>query len=464
MSSASPILPSVRSRFWTAPVRHRGRRPRTSQRGADLLLALAGLGFGITIALAVTAESASSLAAPGGLLTALGRLTGLVAAYGMLLLVLLVARLPALERVIGQDRLVAWHRRLGPWPLFLITAHGVLITIGYAQVAKTGALAQFWTLLMTFPGVLAGTAGFILLIAAGVTSYRKARRKLAYETWWSVHLYTYLALALAFSHQLATGASFVGHPLTRAWWTAMWIGTAGLALAYRVLTPIARSAYHRLRVVSVEEEAPGVVSLTLRGHHLDRLRVQGGQFLQWRFLERGMWWQAHPYSLSALPHPPYLRVTVKDLGDQSSALAQLRPGTRVAIEGPYGAFTRQARRGDAVLLAGAGVGVTPLRTLLEDLPHHVDVAMLHRASTPDELILRDEVAELVRRRGGSLHELVGPRTHVPLDRAALLRLVPDLAARDVYVCGPSGFNDLMMRGARDAGVPSDRFHVEEFAF
>lgn len=463
-SPVSPIAPSVRSRFWTAPVRRPARRARAGRRGADALLALAGLGLGITIALSVTAETESSLSATGGVATAAGRLTGLVAAYGMLLVVLLVARLPALDRAIGQDRLVAWHRRLGPWPLVLITAHGVLITVGYAQQARTGAPAEFWTLLTTFPGVLPGTAGFVLLIAAGVTSYRKARRRMAYETWWAVHLYTYLALALSFSHQVATGASFVSHPVTRAWWTAIWVGTAGVALAYRVLLPAGRSAYHRPRVVSVEEEGPGAISLTLRGHRLDRLRVQGGQFFQWRFLQRGMWWQAHPYSLSALPHPPYLRVTVKDLGDQSAALARLRPGTRVAIEGPYGAFTRGARHGDRVLLAGAGVGITPLRTLLEDLPPHVDVAVIHRASAQEELILAGEVAELVRRRGGALHELVGSRHEVPLDRKALVELVPDVRNRDVYICGPDGFIELVERSARAAGVPDDRVHAESFSF
>jgi hypothetical protein len=55
-----------------------------------------------------------------------------------------------------------------------------------------------------------------------------------------------------------------------------------------------------------------------------------------------MWWQGHPYSLSALPRPPYIRVTIKGLGDQSRAAASLRPGTRVAIEGPYGTFTDHA--------------------------------------------------------------------------------------------------------------------------
>ena len=450
--------------FWTAPHRQRARPAAPSRRGADLLAALAGLGLGITIALALTAESARSLAAAGGPATALGRLTGLVAAYLMLVTVLLVARIPALDRVIGQDRLVAWHRRLGPWPLYLVAAHGALITIGYAQAARTGAPHEFWTLLTTYPGVLAGTVGFGLLTAAGVTSYRKARRKLAYETWWAVHLYTYLALALAFSHQLATGASFVGHPVARVWWTAIWLGTAGVALAYRIALPAVRSASHRLRVVAVEEEGPGVFSIICKGHRLHRLPLHGGQFLQWRFLKRGLWWQAHPYSLSALPRPPYLRVTIKALGDHGDALAGLKPGTWIAVEGPYGAFTRHARRRDAVLLAGAGVGTTPIRALLEDLPPDVDVEVLVRASTPADLVLRDEIAQLVSARGGRLHELVGPRTEVALDPVSLRRLVPDLARRDVFVCGPGGFNELITSSARTAGVPKDRIHHEAFAF
>src|SRR5919107_5532421 len=184
----------------------------------DVLAAAAGIGLGVTVGLAVTAESAGSLSAPGGIATALGRLTGLLAAYAMVVVVLLVARVPPLERAIGQDRLVAWHRRLGPLPLYLLLAHAILITVGYARAAGDGVLHQFGQLLWTYPGILAATAGSLLLFAAGITSYRLARRRLAYETWWSVHLYTYLALFLSFSHQVDTGASFVGHQTARTWW------------------------------------------------------------------------------------------------------------------------------------------------------------------------------------------------------------------------------------------------------
>ena len=442
--------------------RRRDRPP--SEAGANALAALAGVGLAATITLTLSTETLTALHARGEPLIALGRLAGMVAAYSMLVLVLLVARLPIIERVAGHDQLVAWHRTLGPWPLYLITGHGALITLGYAQQAKAGALREFWTLLTTYPGVLAGTAGFALLIAAGVTSYRKARRRLAYETWWAVHLYTYLALFLAFSHQTATGAPFVGHPLARGAWTAMWIAGAALVVGYRIGVPLWRTLRHRPKVIAVEHDAPGVATIVVGGRRLDRLPVTGGQFVQWRVLRRGLWWQAHPYSLSGLPGPRGLRLTVKDLGDHSRALAGLRPGTRLAIEGPYGAFTRHARQGDAVLLVGAGVGVAPLNALLQDLPEGVDVQVLARASTREELVLRDDLRRAVAARGGRLHELVGPRETVALDPAALTRRVPDLADRDVYVCGPEGFMRTVMASVAAAGVPDERIHREVFAF
>jgi ferredoxin-NADP reductase len=429
----------------------------------DALAAAAGIGLGVTIGLAVTAESAGSLSAPGGIAIALGRLAGLLAAYAMVVVVLLVARVPPLERAIGQDRLVAWHRKLGPWPLYLLLAHAVLITVGYARQASDGVLHQFGQLLLTYSGVLAATAGSIFLFAAGITSYRLARRRMAYETWWSVHLYTYLALFLSFSHQIDTGASFVGHPVARFWWTALWLGTLAVVLGARIGLPVWRSLRHRVRVVGARSEGPGVVTIVLRGHRLDRLPVAGGQFFQWRFLRNGLWWQAHPYSLSAAPSGDLLRITVKDLGDHSAALARLAPGTPVAIEGPYGAFTADTATHDLLLLVGAGVGTAPILALLQELPADCDVTVLLRASTPADLVLRDEVAAEVGRRGGRLVELVGSRHEVRLDAEALRELVPDVRRREVYLCGPDALAQQLTSELERAGVPQPRIHFESFA-
>lgn len=440
------------------------RMPWHSSRSVDVVTAIAGLGLGATIAMAITAESWSALNAPGGWLTFGGRLAGLVGTYLMLIVVLLAGRVPVVERTLGHDVLMRWHRRLAPWTLGLIAAHGTLITFGYAEGARTGALHQFGQLLTTYPGILTATVGFVLLVMAGFTSARIAKRRMRYETWWAVHLYTYLAVALSFSHQLANGASFVGHPLERVFWTALFIGTAGVVFAYRILLPIWRSTFHQLRVAAVQPEGPGVVSVLLEGKRLRLMPIAGGQFIQLRILKRGLWWQAHPYSVSALPDGRFLRVTVKDLGDHSGGLAALEPGTRVAIEGPYGAFTGAARQSDRVLMIGAGVGVTPLRAMLEDLPPNVDTVLLARAHDERSLVLREELARLIQMRGGRLHELLGSRSQTPLGREALHRLVPDIAQRDVFICGPTDFTTTVLRAVRALGVAEDRIHHEAFAF
>jgi predicted ferric reductase len=427
-------------------------------------LALAGTGFGAVVGEVITAESRGALSAPGGWLIAGGRLAGFTGAYLMLVMVLLVGRIGWFERAVGQDRLVRWHRRTSPCALGLITAHVVLITLGYAQSARSGALRQFWTFLSSYPDVLAAAVAFGLLVMVAVTSVRIARRRLKYETWWVVHLYIYLALALAFAHQVATGASFVGHPLARAIWTVAWVASAGLVLFYRFAVPLLRSARHQLRVERVKQEAPGVYSVICRGRRLERLAVSGGQFFQWRFLAPGLWWQAHPYSLSALPRPPMLRLTIKATGDHGQELLHQKPGTRVIIEGPYGAFTHHARATDGVALIAAGVGITPVRAMLEDLPYHVDVVVVVRASSSDDLVFREEVAALVDGRGGRAYAVVGPRETARFGARALARFVPDLAERDVFVCGPRGFTDSVIEAALALGVPKARIHHEAFAF
>jgi len=430
---------------------------------ARIALLAAGAGLGATTALTFTAETASQLRTPGGPATFTGSLTGMTGTYLALMMVLLVSRIPVIERVLGQDGLLRWHRQLAPWPISLLVAHAVFITAGYAQAARSGLWHEAGVLLTRYPYVLIATIGLGIMCLIGVISIRAIRGRLSRETWWLVHLYMYLALALSFAHVIVLGPSFVGHPLTRAVWSLAWAGTAGLVIAYRFGLPVVRSLRHRLMVVEVRPEGPGVVSVICAGRRLDELPVAGGQFMLWRFLTRGGWWQAHPYSLSALPQPPYLRLTVKAAGDHSASLASLRPGTRVMVEGPYGAFTRHAQVRPRAVLVAAGIGVTALRSLLEDLPPTSAPVVLLRASRPADLVLGQEVLDLVRHRRGQLHTLVGRREQAGIDERSLRRLVPDLDRRDVYVCGPEGFVAGIVDLVKRLGVPDEAIHHEAFA-
>ncbi|MCU1362982.1 MAG: hypothetical protein JWM55_810 [Acidimicrobiaceae bacterium] len=457
MTTISPTRASART-----PRRRPG--PAPAPKVTDALAVIAGVGLGLAIALAFWGESFGALRAPGGWYELAARLCALVGTYLMLVMVVLMTRLPWLERSVGQDRLVRWHRRIGGWPIALIALHIVLVTWGYAQASSVGFLKQFWMFIVHYPDILEAIAAFLLLVTAGVTSAKIARQRLRYETWWIVHVSVYLALGLAFFHQIRIGVMFITSPVARGVWIAIWLGVVVSIVSFRVALPMGRNLRHQLRVDSVAHEAPDVYSVIVSGRALSRLAVSGGQFLQWRFLAPGLWWHAHPYSLSALPRPPYLRVTIKGLGDQSRAVARLKPGTRVIVEGPYGTFTRHRLMTSRVVLIGAGVGVTPLRALLEDLPSSSAVTVVVRARSAAHVIHGRELAELVERRGGQYYELCGSRDEVRLDERTMRGLVGDLRDADVYVCGPSDFTDAVAEIARRLGAPPDRLHYETFSF
>jgi predicted ferric reductase len=400
------------------------------------------------------------------LLSAAGRISGLLGAYLALLELLLLARLPALERLLGFDRLTSWHRWCGTACLALIGAHVLLITAGYTLGDGVSLYAEIGRLISGYPGVITAVAAVVLLAGVGCSSAGPLRRRLRYETWYFIHLYAYLAIALAFSHQLATGTAFVGRQGARAYWIALYVATLGVLLVYRLGVPVARSLRHRLRVARVIEEAPGVTSIEIEGVGLDRLRARAGQFFTWRFLTRDRWWEAHPFSLSAAPDGRRLRITVKGLGDYTAALRAIPPGTRVIAEGPFGAFTAAARRRPRVALIAGGVGITPIRALLEEMPGAPgDITVVYRATRPEDLILRAELDELAGRRGAEVHYVLGDdRDRSLLSPEHLQRLVPDIAARDVYVCGPPAMTEATRASLGRSGVSRRHIVTERFAY
>jgi predicted ferric reductase len=313
--------------------------------------------------------------------------------------------------------------------------------------------------------MLPAFVAFILFMTAGISSYKRARAKIKYETWWTIHLYTYLGIALSFMHQIQTGVMFINHPLNRAYWIALYVVVAASIITWRVIVPLTKSFKLKLKVEKVEVEGPGIISIYVSGKNIAKLGAKGGQFFNWRFLTSDHWYQSHPFSLSAAPKHNQLRLTVKNLGDHSSSLINLEKGTRVMVEGPYGTFT--ASRTDIrrpLVLIGGGVGITPIRAMIEDMPPHTSVDLIYRTSRTEDLIMKTELETLCTEKGIRLHLMAGSRSIYPLDAKALKSLIYNVRDAEFYVCGPSTLTDAIKKAALDLKMPASRVHHEIFEY
>src|SRR5487761_1458884 len=442
-----------------AAARRSLRVPRTwGLRPSDVSLAVLGNGV-LIVAMWVRHGQLAHLGSPGALLTALGQITALLGTYSALVQVVLMSRSPWLDQLFGIDRIAGWHRWLGFATVYLICAHVFFTTAGFAVADGRSFTAQTVTFLTTYTYMLMAYVAVALFVVIAVTSVRAARRRVSHESWHFVHVYVYLAIAPDLQQD----------PVALGYWLALYAVAALLVLTFRILIPARMALRHRLRVHSLVEEAPRVLSLYITGRDLGSLPVRAGQFFKFRFLTRELWWRAHPFSLSAAPNGHYLRITVKQVGDFTGSLAGIRPGTPVVLEGPYGIFTSIRRRRPRALLIAGGIGITPLRALIEEMPQRKNsLVLLYRARSWKDVVFKNELDELVAARGGVVHYIVGRRgreVHAqPFAPRFLMASAPDLRERDVFICGPREMVDSVSHSLRTLGVPAAQVHCERFAF
>ncbi len=443
------------------------RRARTS----DLLVTLLWASGALAVALYFAYTGSHDLTSPAAVITALGIVAGLIGSDFVLVMLVLAARVPLIDRTIGHDRAVATHRRLGKPALYLLLAHGVLLLIGYGMSSGINPIAEIGPMLAIpdMPLAFIGTGLFILVV---VTSLVAVRRKFSYEGWHLVHLLSYVAVITALPHQFSVGGILAAGTWQRVYWIALYVLAAAAIVFFRFLKPIVATFRHRITVAGTTTLSPGVVSIHLRGRDLKALNSEGGQFLIWRFWTGKTWWHSHPISLSAMPSNTMARITVRDLGNGTSRISSLPVGTPVSIEGPYGIFSDVARTAPRLAVIAAGIGVTPVRALLENARIAPgEATVLLRAGTEDEAYLWDEIGDIAAAKGATLYTMVGHRARsgpswmsdADARRGVTLRSVfPHLLESDLYLCGPSNWLDAVEADARALGIPEHQIHSERF--
>lgn len=448
------------------PQRHSPRMnpaPQTRAVDSDVFLALAFVFIVITGIWAVNGGSDEVIGGLSHFWRASASLSGIWTSLTALIGLILAARVPWMERSLGLDRVLIWHRIAGDSMGILLGVH-IFTSLMAEMPLRDGLWNTIKDMTGREPYMAWASIGSLIIAVVVVSSLKNLRNRLSYETWYLLHLSAYFGIVISYSHQITLGSLLSGDRLIRFLWGILFVYVIVLLVLAR-WSEVIVSIRQPLRVVDVQQVTPDTVSVVLGGSHLKNYSGEAGQFIMVRMLKRGQWWKNNPYSLSAAPTVDGMRITVKDRGDASAALFSLRPGDRVAVEGPYGITTPDIFDGARPLFIAGGVGVTPVRAMLESLSTSSRPLVLLRARTVEDIPHYREICALVDRCGGEIRLVLGRTAQLksadPFAPQVLKALVPDLYRCVAFVCGPTSLTFAARKGLRDAGLESSRIHLEK---
>ena len=388
-------------------------------------------------------------------------LSGLYTSAVALMALALVARPKVLERRFGLDRMFVWHRILGDSMGLLLGVHVAAAVVAWST--DGGVTRALIDLTGRTPYMALATVGAALIGIVTITSLKSIRQKLAYETWYFVHLLAYAGMAVSFGHEIYLGSDLADDRVARWFWVGIHVAVATMLVFARWGRTLV-AFVQPTRVSSITRVNHDTVDVEVSGRGLRHREGDAGQFCFIRPLTSGLWWQSHPFSMSAAPTVGRVRFTIKDRGDATRSIAQLKRGTRVVVEGPFGVVTPEVLDGSKSLFIVGGVGVAPVLAILERLGHDHEPIVLYRAHSEKDLVHLDELRFAAERLGGRLLTLVGPTAKLavkdPFSAKVLTAAIPDVADRAVVMCGPDRLLHAARAGLRAAGVPKNRIHSE----
>lgn len=401
------------------------------------------------------------------MLHALGRLFGLVATYCALTQFVVMGRVGWLEPIFGLDRLAIFHRRNGVATLSFMLLHSSLMVLTHYKLIGSADILGIFDVPYV---ILAMIAESLFVLTVGLSIYI-VRKHLKFETWYAVHLLNYAAIALVPWHQLTNGGDFLTNPLFANYWIALYLITALTVLYWRFGMTVIKFLRHDFTVERVVHQAPRATSVYIKAKNLDKFKAKGGQFVLVRFLSRPFVWQEHPFSLSRLPNGQTLRLTIRQCGDFTDQVPQLKPGTKVWVCGPFGAFTHDLRRTNKLLYIAGGIGITPIRSMIEDQTNRNETGnavLLYGNRTVAETVFFDELTELGKHIAMPIYNIVSDQKDYPgekgiIDGEKIKRLVPDVAERDIFLCGPPAMMWGIIPELKALGVPNQQIHYERFS-
>jgi predicted ferric reductase len=376
------------------------------------------------------------------------------------------ARFELVDAPYGLDVVLRFHRQISLVAFAFVLAHP-LILIPITELGSRPYQVWEWTA----TGATGVVALGLLVLLLGSSLWFK-RLRLRYESWRILHGVLGIAIVLTSLVHILLSGTYVTGPFRTSLWVALTLGLVGLYARVRIVQPW-RMRRRPWVVESVTEVADGAWELALRAEGHQGLRFQPGQFA-WLTVGRSPFAiQENPFSLSSsAERPDRVTFTIKGLGDFTSTVGALAPGTRAYLAGPYGVFSYERNEASRFVFIAGGIGISPVMSMLRTLADRDDrrpLVLLYGAQTEDDLALCGDLDALTDR----LDLTVVPVLEEPRDGwdGEVGMLTPDVLDRhlpprddlvQVFVCGPDAMMDAVEQALHDRGLDPDRVNLERF--
>jgi predicted ferric reductase len=380
----------------------------------------------------------------------------------------LTARFRYVTEPWGEDVIYHFHRQISLVAIALVVLHVVILfALRPQRVAMLNFLEASWR--ASF-----GALSIYALIALVVTALWRTKLRIRYETWHLSHIVlAVVAIAAGLLHMVGFGRYLVD-PWKRSLWIGLAIFWIGLLMYVRIVKPLflLRRPY---RVAEVREERSDTRTLVMRPDGHPGFRFSPGQFAWLTLWGSPFKITGHPFSFSssAAVTDGRVEMSIRNLGDFTSAIDRAPVGQRVYLDGPYGAFTIGNPADMHVLVAG-GIGVTPMMSMIRTLADRSDerpVILLYASKDWESITFREDLETLEARLNLTIvHVLQNPSTEWTGERGYITaemfkrHLPPPYADHEYFICGPDVMMDAIEKALKSLGVPLSKYHSERYSF
>jgi predicted ferric reductase len=240
--------------------------------------------------------------------------------------------------------------------------------------------------------------------------------------------------------------------------------TAGIAsLGYRLVGGPLGIGRYRYRVDEVRHLDDDVVEIIVVPVGRP-LAFRAGQFVYATFDQSGIPRESHPFTIASAPGGDSLRLAVKRLGDFTSSMMKLRPGSQAQLEGPFGCFCLRGDLAHSETWIAGGIGITPFLSWARSLNKSISADLYYCTPGPETAHFLDELYDIADRYPTFRVIPIRKRSLGHLTVSDVEAVNPNLIHGHVFICGPPVMIDNLTTGLATRGVPPHRIHSESFDF